>query len=91
MQHHRNAPNPPGTHATRFTLTELMVLTFCTAITFAFIARGLPWIGILFLLTVIAFRTSMVDFTSVGSLAVLLTMIFGTLGIASLVLWSAGW
>lgn len=91
VQNQRSDPNPPGTHATRFTLTELMALMFCSAITCVLIANGLITIGVLFLLTIVAFRTSLVDFTPIGSLAVLLTMLFGLLSIAAIVLWSAGW
>ena len=81
---------PPATDATRFTLIELLLLTACAAITFALISRGLRWLGISFLLTVLAFRTSLVDFTPIGNWAVLLTILFGTISITLLILWSAG-
>ena len=54
------------------------------------VAVVLAVLGIFFLLTVIAFRTAIFDFSIVGSLATLLTMVFGTVSIAILVLWSAG-
>jgi hypothetical protein len=59
--------------------------------TFAFISRGLIMLGFCFLATVIAFRTSVVDFTMLGGLAVFLTIVFGSASIALLVFWSAGW
>ena len=80
----------PSTHATRFTLVELLILMVCAAITFTLISQGLRWLGASFLLTAIAFRTSLVDFTVVGHLSVLLTMIFGTISITLLIFWSAG-
>ncbi len=82
--------NPPGPNATRFSLIELLVLTSCSAITCTLISWGLVGLGISFLLTIISFRTSVVDFTSIGGISVLLTIIFGTITIAQLVLWSAG-
>ncbi len=88
----RRRPNslPPSTGATRFTLFELLVLTGFAAIAFAVISRGQYLLGTMTLLTVIAFRTSIVDFTGLGSLAVFLTIIFGVTSIALLVVWSIG-
>jgi hypothetical protein len=48
-------------------------------------------LGFCFLATVIACRTSVVDFTMLGGLAVFLTIVFGSVSIALLVFWSAGW
>jgi|GEM_PF-6582022 len=62
----------------------------CAAVTFALIRHGLKWLGASFLMTTIAFRTSLVDFTVIGHLSVWLTMIFGTISITLLILWSAG-
>lgn len=86
----RPNPNPPTTDATRFTLFELLVLIGFASIAFAVISRGQHLLGTMILLTVIAFRTSIVDFTSLGGFAVLLTMIFGITSIALLVVWSIG-
>lgn len=83
--------NPPGPNAARFTLVELLLLMAFASVSFALMARGLVMLGFCFLATVICFRTSLVDFTPVGGTAVLLTIIFGTMSIGMLVLWSAGW
>ena len=69
---------------------ELLGLTCFAAIAFAVISRGQYLLGTMILLTVIAFRTSIVDFTSLGSLAVLLTILFGVTSIALVVVWSIG-
>lgn len=77
--------------AARFSLIELVMLLSLSAITCALIAKGVVMLGFCFLVTAVAFRTSIVDFSMIGSMAVLFTMFFGTVSIALLVLWSAGW
>lgn len=82
---------PRGPSASRFTLGELVLLISCAAMAFALAARGLGLLGLCFLATVISFRTSVVDFSKLGGLSVLLTIAFGTLSIALLVIWSTAW
>lgn len=81
----------PGPSARRFSLNELVLLVTFSAIAFAFAANGVAMLGIFFLLTIIAFRTSIVDYSIVGDLAALLTMVFGTCCIGLFIFWSAGW
>ena len=76
--------------AARFTLIELVLLMSMSAVACALIAKGVMMLGVCSFLTAIAFRTSIVDFSVIGSMAVLLTMLFGTVSIALLVLRSAG-
>ncbi len=82
--------NPPGPNAARFTLVELLLLMGFASVSFALMSGGLVMLGLCFLATVICFRTSMVDFSPIGGAAVLLTIVFGTMSIGMLVLWSAG-
>jgi hypothetical protein len=51
---------------------------------------GFP-LGLCFLLTVVCFRTSIIDFTVIGALSTLLTTFFGSLGVALLIIWAATW
>lgn len=74
----------------KFTLNELVLLLTCCAITSSLMAQGVALLGFSFLATVIAFRTSVVDFSIVGDLAVLLTILFGSSSIWLLILWSLG-
>lgn len=76
--------------ASRFNLIELLLLTTCVSITCALSARGAVVLGASFLITVIAFRFAMFDFTRLGEVATLMAVVFGTVSIALLVLWSAG-
>ena len=84
----KRATPPLGADATRFTLVELLVLMACAALAFVLISHDMWSLGICFLLTVVAFRTSLVDFTPVGGFATLLTVLFGSASIALLVLQS---
>ena len=73
-------------NATRFTLFELLLLTTCSAVSCFFSLKGGLGLGACFFLAAISFRTAIVDFTFVGGLATLLTMLFGLLTIVLLVL-----
>lgn len=87
----RRWPSPTvSINAWKFNLYELLALTSCAAAAFALATWGLVWLGVFLVLTVIAFRTALFDFSIVGDLATFLTMVFGTVSIAMLVLWSAG-
>lgn len=77
-------------NAWKFNLFELLALISCAAAAFALASWGLAWLGVFFVLTIIAFRTALFDFSIIGDLATFLTMVFGTVSIAMLVLWSAG-
>ena len=91
MNKHFQKYRLPSVNASKFNLLELILLVSCSAIAFALVAHGLATLGVFFLLTAVAFRTAIVDFTLIGGLATFLTMIFGVLSIALLVLWSAGY
>ena len=72
-------------------MSELILLTVVIAIASVAISYGAPiMLAVCGVVTVVAFRTSVFDFTAIGNLAVLATMLFGLLSIAFLVLWSAG-
>ena len=87
----RSFPYPfVSVNAWKFNLFELLVLVSCAAGSLALAIRGLGLLGVFSLLTVIAFRTAIFDFTIVGHLATFLTMVFGTVSITMLVLWSIG-
>ena len=77
--------------ATRFTLLELLTLVTCSAVSFFFSTTGDLGLGACFLITVVAFRTALVDFTFVGGLANLLTILFGSLTVGFLVIWAINW
>ncbi len=77
--------------ATRFTLFELWLLITCSAVACFFSTREGLGVGASFLITVVAFRTAVVDFTLVGGLATLLTMFFGMITLVSMVIWSIAW
>jgi hypothetical protein len=62
-------------HATRFTLFELLVLLTCAGFGSLFSITGSPALGCFFLLTVVCFRTPIVDLSVVGGLATGLTML----------------
>jgi hypothetical protein len=73
---------------TRFTLFELLVLLTCAGFGCRFSTTGSPALGLFFLLTIICFRTAIVDFSFVGGLATGLTMFSGLTAIALMLHWS---
>ena len=77
-------------NAWKFNLLDLLILTAIAAVAFTLASQGMGTLGLFLLMTVIAFRTAIFDFSLVGHLATLLTMIFGSVSLAILVLWSAG-
>ena len=83
-------PLPKGPTASRFTLIELVWLITCAAIACMLVARQLYLLSTSFMITIIAFRTSIVDFSLLGGIAVLATMLFGATSIGLLILWSVG-
>ena len=72
-------------------MAELLLVIACAATTFTFIANDLPWLGLSIFVTVVALRTSLVDFTLVGSFATFTTMVFGFFSICRLIIWSVSW
>ena len=78
-------------NATRFTLLELLALVTCSAVSLFFSTTGGIGLGACFLITVVAFRTALVDFTLLGGLATLLTMLFGLLTVGFMVIWAINW
>ena len=77
--------------AVRFSLVELVVFMFFAAIAFTLASQGVALLGATLFLTVLAFRTSCVDFSVIGAVSVLGTVVFGTFTLAMLVFWTAGW
>ncbi len=77
--------------ATRFTLLELLTLVTCSAVSCFFSTTGGLGLGACFLIMVVAFRTSIVDFTPLGGLATLATMLFGLLTVGVMVIWAINW
>lgn len=90
MNKHFRTYRARSVNASKFNLFELILLISCAAVSFALAARGVRMLGVFFMLTVVAFRTAIFDFTLIGGVATLLTMFFGVLSIGMLVLWSAG-
>ena len=78
-------------NASRFTLLELLALVTCSAVSFFFSTTGGLGLGACFFITVVAFRTSIVDFPLLGGLATLLTMLFGLLTLGFMVIWAINW
>ena len=77
--------------ATRFTLLELLTLVTCSAISFFFSTTAGLGLGACFLITVVTFRTAIVDFTMLGGLATLATMLFGLLTVGFMIVWAINW
>lgn len=77
--------------ATRFTLLELLMLVTCSAVSCFFSTTAGLGLGACFLITVVAFRTAIVDFTPLGGLATLATMLFGLLTVGFMVIWAINW
>jgi hypothetical protein len=75
----------------RFSLLELTALTSCAALAYVLAIQAGMLLGFCFVVTVVSFRTSIIDFTLIGGLATLLTILFGTLGVALLVVWAYTW
>lgn len=76
--------------AAQYSLIELVLLMFFASIACALASNGVAALGIAFLLTAVAFRTSCVDFSIIGQVAVPCTVLFGTITLVLLVIYSTG-